>query len=85
MTPIDRARPWLRAHPLALDAALAVGVLICMVIGSFADPHGPNGPTFGTRTPGPRSLVLMTLGAGALVLRRRAPMAVLAVMTSRCG
>src|SRR4051812_39256097 len=49
-----------------------------MVLGSFADPHGPNGPTFGTRTPGLRSLVLMTLGAAALVLRRRRPMAVLA-------
>ncbi|WP_438294256.1 sensor histidine kinase [Streptomyces sp. HUAS TT7] len=78
MTPVDRARPWLRAHPLALDAALALGVLLCMVLGSFADPHGPNGPTFGTRTPGLRSLVLMTLGAAVLVLRRRRPMAVLA-------
>ncbi|MFG3283816.1 sensor histidine kinase [Streptomyces sp. NPDC048111] len=77
MTSLDRARPWLRAHPLALDAALAIGVLLCMVLGSFADPHGPNGPTFGTRAPGPLSLVLMVLAAAALVLRRRRPMAVL--------
>ncbi|MFE9573349.1 sensor histidine kinase [Streptomyces sp. NPDC006692] len=78
MTLVDRARPWLKAHPLALDAALAFGVLLCMVVSSFADPHGPNGPTFGTRTPGLRSLVLMTLAAVALVLRRRRPMPVLA-------
>ncbi|MFE9413139.1 sensor histidine kinase [Streptomyces sp. NPDC006704] len=78
MTLIDRARPWLRAHPLVLDAALAIGVLISMVIGSFADPHGPAGPTLGTRTPGARSLVLMALAALALVPRRRRPMAVLA-------
>ncbi|MEV5280223.1 sensor histidine kinase [Streptomyces sp. NPDC051994] len=78
MTLVDRARPWLKAHPLALDAALAFGVLLCMVVSSFADPHGPNGPTFGTRTPGLRSLVLMTLAAAALVLRRRRPMPVLA-------
>ncbi|RCH69522.1 two-component sensor histidine kinase [Streptomyces sp. SDr-06] len=78
VTLLDRARPWLRAHPLALDAGLAFGVLLCMVVGSFADPHGPNGPTFGTRTPGLRSLVLMTLAAAVLVLRRRRPVAVLA-------
>ncbi|MFI6683663.1 sensor histidine kinase [Streptomyces sp. NPDC050485] len=77
MTLVDRARPWLTAHPLALDAALAFGVLLCMVVSSFADPHGPNGPTFGTRTPGLRSLVLMTLAAAALALRRRRPMTVL--------
>ena len=79
MTPIDRARPWLRAHPLALDAVLAFGALLCMVVGSFADPHGPDGPTFGTRSPELRSVVLMMVGAAALVLRRRSPMPVLAV------
>ncbi|GAA4922793.1 sensor histidine kinase [Streptomyces coeruleoprunus] len=73
-----RCRDWLRAHPLAADALLALAVLTAMVVGSFADPHGGrDGPTFGTRTPGPSSVVLMLLGAAALVRRRRAPLAVL--------
>ncbi|MDT9688015.1 sensor histidine kinase [Streptomyces sp. P9(2023)] len=83
MTTLDsgfpRLRQWLRAHPLAFDGALAFGVLVCMISASFADPHGsPNGPTFGDRTPDASSVFLMLLGGAALVLRRRAPMAVLA-------
>ncbi|MFF3319084.1 sensor histidine kinase [Streptomyces sp. NPDC003035] len=83
MTSLDsgfaRGRRWLRAHPLAFDAGLALCVLVCMVTGSFADPHGsPNGPTFGERTPDVTSVLLMVLGAAALVLRRREPLAVLA-------
>ncbi|MFF3823828.1 sensor histidine kinase [Streptomyces griseus] len=73
-----RARRWLRDHPLAFDAALALGALVAMIAGSFADPGTGHGPTFGTRTPGPLSVVLMVLAAVALVLRRRRPMAVLA-------
>ncbi|MEU6315903.1 sensor histidine kinase [Streptomyces sp. NPDC047014] len=69
----------MRAHPLATDAVLAFGALVSMVVGSFADPHGPHGPTFGTRAPDPFSLVLMLLGAVALVFRRRRPRTVLAV------
>ncbi|MEV7723838.1 histidine kinase [Streptomyces sp. NPDC087917] len=72
----------MRAHPLATDAALALGAFVCMVVGSFADPHGEHGPTFGTRTPEPFSLLLMLAGAAALVLRRRRPLAVLA---ATCG
>lgn len=75
-------RQWMRAHPLATDAVLAFGAFTAMVVGSFADPHGPHGPTFGTRTPDPFSLLLMLLGAAALVFRRRQPRAVLAVT---CG
>ncbi|WP_443059632.1 sensor histidine kinase [Streptomyces sp. NBC_00443] len=75
----ERVRRHLKAHPMALDAALAVGVLVCMVSGSFVDPHGKNGVTWGLRTPDALSLVLITLGAAALVFRRRAPMTVLAV------
>ncbi|MFD8273346.1 sensor histidine kinase [Streptomyces flaveolus] len=78
MSTLARARFRLGAHPLALDAALAAAVLACMVAGSFADPHGPDGVTWGVRTPDPFSLLLMVLGAAALVLRRRAPLAVLA-------
>ncbi|MFG2993875.1 sensor histidine kinase [Streptomyces sp. NPDC048257] len=72
----------MRAHPLATDAVLAFGAFVAMVVGSFADPHGAHGPTFGTRTPEPFSLLLMLLGAAALVFRRRQPRAVLAVT---CG
>ncbi|MEU8530957.1 MULTISPECIES: sensor histidine kinase [Streptomyces] len=76
---LSRSRDWLRAHPLAFDAGLAVAVLVCMVTGSFADPHGgPNGPTFGNRTPDATSVAFMVLGAAVLVLRRRDPRTVLA-------
>ncbi|WP_329307180.1 histidine kinase [Streptomyces sp. NBC_01260] len=76
-TGVLRVRHWLRDHPLALDGALALGVLVSMIIGSFADPSSHSGPTFGTRTPAASSVLLMVLGALALVWRRRHPMAVL--------
>lgn len=76
-TGFARSQRWLRAHPMAFDGALAAGVLACMITGSFADPNGPHGPEFGGRTPELRSVVLMVLVAGALVFRRRNPMAVL--------
>ncbi|MFF7184481.1 sensor histidine kinase [Streptomyces sp. NPDC008222] len=74
-------RTWCRisAHPLALDAALAFGVLVSMVASSFVDPHGEHGAAWGARSPGVLSLALMVLGAAALVLRRRRPLVVLAV------
>ncbi|RSS52942.1 sensor histidine kinase [Streptomyces sp. WAC06614] len=77
LLPFRATRRWWRAHPLGGDALLALGVLVAMVVGSYADPHGPHGPTFGDRSPDPASLVLMVLGAAVLVLRRRRPMAVL--------
>ncbi|MFI5617363.1 sensor histidine kinase [Streptomyces sp. NPDC051567] len=77
--PLTAARQWTRTHRLAADAVLASGALVCMVVGSFVDPHGVHGPAFGTRAPEPFSLVLMVLGAAALVFRRRAPRTVLAV------
>ncbi|MFF4485617.1 sensor histidine kinase [Streptomyces sp. NPDC001544] len=79
MTTLDRARCRLQAHPLALDAALAAGVLVCMVVGSFVTPQGENGVDWGVHRPDPLSLLLITVGAGALVLRRSAPKTVLAV------
>ncbi|MBY8868316.1 sensor histidine kinase [Streptomyces sennicomposti] len=79
MTALDRARCGLRAHPFALDAALAAGVLVCMVAGSFVDPNEAGGVSWAVRRPEVLSLVLMTLGAVALVFRRRAPRTVLAV------
>ncbi|MFF2851693.1 sensor histidine kinase [Streptomyces sp. NPDC058001] len=70
-------RSWLREHPLAPDAALAAGVLVCMITGAFVDPqkHGPD--HWGTHTPSAFSIVLMVLAATALIFRRRAPMPVL--------
>ncbi|GKQ37988.1 sensor histidine kinase [Streptomyces sp. A012304] len=79
MTPLARARCRLQAHPLALDAAIAAVVLVCMLAGSFVDPHGKQGVSWSLRTPDPLSLLLMTLGAAALVFRRSAPMRVLVV------
>ncbi|MEU3855973.1 histidine kinase [Streptomyces sp. NPDC028722] len=79
MSTLERARCSLRAHPLALDAALAAGVLVCMVAGSFVVPRSENGVTWGVRVPDTLSLLLMLVGAAALVLRRRAPKAVLAL------
>ncbi|MQY33008.1 hypothetical protein SRB17_09680 [Streptomyces sp. RB17] len=79
MSTLDRARCSLRAHPLALDASVAAGVLVCMVAGSFAVPHGAHGVTWGIRTPDPLSLLLMLLAAATLVFRRRAAKTVLAV------
>ncbi|MFF4228224.1 sensor histidine kinase [Streptomyces sp. NPDC001820] len=77
-----RTQRWLRAHPLAFDGALAVAVFLCMLAGSFADPNGRHGPEFGTRTPELLSVVLMVLVSGALVFRRRNPMAVLVFTTA---
>ncbi|KUN86618.1 histidine kinase [Streptomyces bungoensis] len=79
MSTLERARCGLKAHPLALDAAIAAGVLICMTAGSFVTPQGANGVTWGLRTPALPSLLLMLLAATALVFRRRAPKTVLAV------
>ncbi|MFF6989938.1 histidine kinase [Streptomyces sp. NPDC010273] len=79
MSAVDRARCQAKAHPSALDVTLAAAVLVCMVAGSFVDPRGDNGVSWGIRTPDPLSLILMVIGAAALVKRRRAPMLVLAV------
>ncbi|MFJ8105448.1 sensor histidine kinase [Streptomyces sp. NPDC096132] len=79
MTPLGRAQRQLQAHPLALDATLAAGVLLCMLAGSFVDPHSGHSVSWSIRSPDPLSLLLMTLGAIALIFRRSAPMTVLAV------
>ncbi|MFF8988467.1 sensor histidine kinase [Streptomyces sp. NPDC014983] len=79
MTTLERARCELKAHPLAFDACLAAAVLVCMVAGSFVAPQNGDGVTWGIRTPGLLSLLLMLLAAGTLVFRRRAPRVVLAL------
>ncbi|MFE3069786.1 sensor histidine kinase [Streptomyces sp. NPDC059247] len=78
-TLLVRLRGWFRGHPLAFDASLAFGVLLCMIAGSLTGPHGePGGPTFGRQVPGATSVLIMVAGAVALVLRRRFPLRVLA-------
>ncbi|MFD4529642.1 sensor histidine kinase [Streptomyces sp. NPDC058470] len=82
MSTLERTRCRARAHPLPVDATLAAGVLICMLAGSFVDPHAENGATWLTRTPNALGLTLMVLGAAALILRRRAPIPVLAATSA---
>ncbi|WP_369036762.1 sensor histidine kinase [Streptomyces adonidis] len=79
MSTLQRARRHLKAHPLVLDVALAAAVLVCMLAASFVDPHGKHGGGWTARNPDSLSLVLMVLGAAAIVFRRRDPMKVLAV------
>ncbi|MFF5841138.1 sensor histidine kinase [Streptomyces massasporeus] len=79
MSTLARAKHQAKAHPLALDAILALAVLVCMVAGSFVEPRHRDSVNWVLRTPDLLSLLLMTLGAAALVFRRRAPMAVLAL------
>lgn len=80
--PLRHVTCWSRAHPLAPDALLAVLVLACMVLGSFAGPHSPQGPVWEARSPGALSLALMTVCAGLLVLRRRRPLPVLGLTSA---
>jgi signal transduction histidine kinase len=79
---LQRTRTWLTAHPLALDAALALGVLTCMLAGSFVDPHTEHPGKWGTRTPDAVGITLMVLAAATLVARRRAPLPVLAATSA---
>ncbi|MFF5962553.1 sensor histidine kinase [Streptomyces collinus] len=79
MSTLARARCQAKAHPLAMDAVLATAVLVCMVAGSFVEPRHRDSVSWALRTPDSLSLVLMALGAAALVFRRRAPMTVLAL------
>ncbi|WP_200304422.1 sensor histidine kinase [Streptomyces adelaidensis] len=82
MSTFQRARAWLTAHPMALDAALALGVLVTMMAGSFIDPHAEHGGKWGARTPDALSIALMVAAAALLVARRRAPMPVLAATSA---
>ncbi|RKN12261.1 sensor histidine kinase [Streptomyces radicis] len=70
------------AHPLAFDALIATGVLfatLCAFVTVAKPPDG--GPGFGKRDLPVHSLVLLLVGCGALVLRRRFPMPVLFVVS----
>ncbi|MFI1965469.1 sensor histidine kinase [Streptomyces pathocidini] len=76
---LARPRGWLRAHPLALDLAVASVVLTLMITGMMTERRGMHGSVYGAHSPEPLSVVLAALAAGALVARRRAPRTVLAV------
>ncbi|MGP3971408.1 sensor histidine kinase [Streptomyces sp. 6N223] len=72
------ARQWLRAHPLALDALIAVAsyaVYLCAAVTIAQSPMEGSG--FAKRDLPAHSLVLGALACAALVLRRKAPMTVL--------
>ncbi|PSJ28033.1 two-component sensor histidine kinase [Streptosporangium nondiastaticum] len=72
------ARPhrWLRAHPVAADALLALAVYAIVLIGSFA------GRGRAAHAPGPWFLLLCALACGALTARRRYPRTVLGVTSA---
>ncbi|EPH45495.1 putative Sensor histidine kinase YxjM [Streptomyces aurantiacus JA 4570] len=67
---------------MAVDAILAAAALVCMVIGSFAEPYSERGSTWNMHAPGVLSLTLMFLAAAALVFRRRTPWTVLATTSA---
>lgn len=76
-----RARRWAADHPLWVDAALAAVVLSAMVAGSVAVAQHPGYGAIDVRDLAPHSLCLAVIAAGALVLRRRCPIVVLALTT----
>ncbi|MFF9591406.1 sensor histidine kinase [Streptomyces sp. NPDC014646] len=80
-TGVPRARNWLRDHPLAMDAALALAALLTMLTVSFVHPGVPDGSGMAARSPDTGDVLLMAIGAAALVWRRRRPIAVLVVTT----
>jgi signal transduction histidine kinase len=75
-------RERIRAHPFLVDALLAAGALAVVLLAAAAEPYGPEGrPHFGARELNARTVWLALIGCGALVLRRRVPLTVLAVTT----
>lgn len=66
-------------HPFALDTVAAVLLLVLVITGTFAHPHGGRAVAPPVGRPGTLSVVLMVIGCAALVLRRRAPIPVLVV------
>ncbi|MFE6778944.1 sensor histidine kinase, partial [Streptomyces sp. NPDC057676] len=66
---------WLRAHALTVDALIAAGVFVCILVSSVTGP-AKNEPELG-----PPLVGLAALCSAALVCRRRQPRVVLAVTT----
>ncbi|MFG2288998.1 sensor histidine kinase [Streptomyces sp. NPDC048595] len=69
---------WHRTHPLAFDAALAVAVFACILLGAVVDPHRVHGPQWAPHRLSASAVVLAALACATLVLRRRLPRTVLA-------
>lgn len=77
MTPLAALPRWLRAHTLAADALVAAAALAAILITSVFPDRGANAPP--PADLGAAEVVLATAACAVLVLRRRAPWAVLAV------
>ncbi|MFI1256819.1 sensor histidine kinase [Streptomyces netropsis] len=71
-TGLARPHRWLRAHPYAADAVLAVAVLTIVLLGAYVGPHAA------AHRPGPSYVLLSLCACAGLVLRRPMPRAVLA-------
>ncbi|MCH6159855.1 sensor histidine kinase [Streptomyces marispadix] len=71
----------MRAHPYAVDALIALGVFVAILVGAAAEssPGQEVSPRFGRRDVAPATALLAALACGVLVLRRRAPMPVLCI------
>ncbi|RAJ65415.1 signal transduction histidine kinase [Streptomyces sp. Amel2xB2] len=73
-------RQWMHAHPYAVDALVALGAFVAILLGAATETSGREiRPHFGPGAVDPRTVVLAALACAALVLRRRAPMPVLCV------
>ncbi|GAB2911081.1 sensor histidine kinase [Streptomyces mayteni] len=84
MTPEQgaRAHHWLRVHPLALDAMIAVLVFVVVIVASVTMASSGGTPGFGKRELPAHSVVLTLLASAALAARRVSPMRVLAVVSA---
>jgi signal transduction histidine kinase len=73
-------RQWMRAHPYVVDALIALGAFVAILLGAAAESAGHQvRPRFGEREVAPQTALLAALACGVLVLRRRAPMPVLCI------
>ncbi|OEU88667.1 histidine kinase [Streptomyces abyssalis] len=73
-------RQWMRAHPYAVDALIALGAFLAILLGAAAESSGEEvRPHFGRREVPPQTVVSAALACAVLVLRRRAPMPVLCI------
>lgn len=75
MTAVDQLRSWLRAHPLAADALVATVLAVIVLL--VPDPDSASD----SRPDSLPWMVVVVATCGALVLRRRHPLPVLAVTT----
>ncbi|MFI1967803.1 sensor histidine kinase [Streptomyces cinnamoneus] len=76
-TGLARPHRWLRAHPLAADTLPAAAVLAVILLGVYVSPRG--GPQ---RPPDALFLLSAAAACAALVARRRAPRAVVAITSA---